>query len=169
MSAKLCIVRGTVLSPISYHRFLSGHYASFAKDCRTLHVMPLKLEYKKWCSLVGAPIDNDLVYVAAKVLVQVSANAHVSSPLPAKLGIRGVGGNDSTINIDVLESMDVQTLAQEYRRQISGMLALGGACNSTMTFIADDSVSACLLRIAQVFENVWRVSDAVLRKGKCPV
>ena len=140
-----------------------------SKDHRKHHVMPLKLEYKQWCSLIGAPFDNDLIHVAAKVLLELASSADEQNPLPAKLGIRGVGGGDSTIDVDALDAMDVESLAQEYRRHISAMHAFGGACNSTMTLIADESISACLFRMAEVFENVWRVSDVVLREGKCPV
>lgn len=151
---------------------LSGQYAHYAKDTRSKYLMPVSKEYRKWCELIGVPAaSNDIVNVGTMVLMKFSAaNSAVSDPFPVKLGIRGVGGRDSSIDMDTVNAMDVQSVAQVFRRQITAMLAIGNASNTTTTFVGDESVSTCLQRIAEVSENLWRLAGRVYHDdSKCPI
>ena len=136
-------------------------------DKRRKFVVPVKHEFQRWCSLVSIKSSTrQLEDIAGGVLMHASKCSATDNALPPSLGIRGVGGGDCTISVSALDEMDVQKLATLFRQKLGEVQIMADTVKSDVPMLRGQCVAVWCKRLASLFEDVWRISNRVLKLGK---
>ena len=136
-------------------------------DNRMKFVFPVKHEFQRWCALVSIKSPTQqLEDMAGGVLMHASKCSAMENALPPSLGIRGVGGGDCSIAVSALDGMDVEKLATVFRQKLGQVQTMADTVNSDAAMLRGQCVAVWCKRLASLFEDVWRISNRVLKLGK---